>query len=61
VAIGINHDQTGAFMAAETAWDATCGQCNCPAGQPTAEDGNMCMMQNITVRCDNGMCTTRCN
>jgi hypothetical protein len=60
LAIGISFAEQARFMTAEAAWDATCPACGCPATLPSAEDGKMCMVDGITVRCDNGRCTTHC-
>ncbi len=59
-AVGFNHSQRDAFNAAEMAWEMTCGGCACPATLPLAEDGKTCQMNQVTVSCDNGVCTTHC-
>jgi hypothetical protein len=61
LAMGIAATSHDAFTAAEMAWESTCPACGCAAALPTAEDGQMCAMAQITVDCVNGSCTTHCH
>lgn len=57
-AVGIHASGQQAFFDAEQQCAARFPDCDCPAGQPVAEDGNSGSPQLISVRCELNLCRT---
>jgi hypothetical protein len=58
-AIGINHNESAAFDAAEATCDAQYPGCGCAQGPTTAEDGKMAQDEGmIKVDCPSGQCSS---